>query len=164
MPHDPRGRTKALVVASFALVAIACSGASGQDLGLAEGGAGDGSAQGGGDGGDAGSDARVEGGPLTCNVAGGPFPTLNNGCTGNDACVVAIHQIDCCGSNIALGLNHAVLNTFQRNEADWEASCPKCDCALKPLLAEDGKSGQQADVRVMCDFTTGTGKCKTYFP
>ena len=161
MPPGAESRTRALVVVTIAVVTIACGGASNPDLGLGnDGGAADGAS----DGGDGGSDARADGGPFACNLDGGPFPTLSDGCTGNDACVVGIHQIDCCGSKIALGLNHALLNTFQKDEAEWEASCPLCGCPPKPLLAQDGKSGQPADVRVLCDMSSGSGKCKTFFP
>lgn len=148
-----------LLSALFATVTIlACSGATSTDLlgdagGTADGAAGDGSAT------DASSvDAGRDGFPGACTPDGG-FPSFQKGCGTADNCIIKLHQIDCCGSIIAIGLNHSEFTPFDQTEQAWEAACPRCKCPAQPTVAEDGKSGLNADIKVKCD----NGVCRTVF-
>jgi hypothetical protein len=139
---------------------LACSGATATDLlgdaaadGTTDGTTADGSSS------DASAgDVGPDGFPGACTPDGG-FPNFQKGCGGNANCIVKLHQIDCCGSMIAIGLNHAEFAAFDTAEQAWEAACPKCKCPPKPTVAEDGNSGPNANVKVSCD----NGTCKTTF-
>jgi hypothetical protein len=92
---------------------------------------------------------------------GTPFPTtFDRGCTLPDNCVIGFHQVDCCGSLVAVGINHSQRDVFDAAEMTWDQTCPACGCAAQPTLAEDGKSCAMAMVTVSCD----TGMCTTHCP
>ena len=136
---------------------VACSGATSTDLlsadASADGTTGDGSASDG-----SSSDVSLDGFPGACQPDAG-FPSFQKGCGTDLNCSIRFHQIDCCGSMVALGLNHGEVTAFDKTELAWETSCPKCKCAAKATVAEDGKSGANADVKVSCD----NGVCRTTF-
>ncbi|HEX7604142.1 MAG TPA: hypothetical protein VF316_21135 [Polyangiaceae bacterium] len=105
------------------------------------------------------ADASTEGGfPAACTVDGG-FPGFVKGCSVTAGCVSKLHQIDCCGSMIAIGINHSEATLCDQSELAWENACPKCQCAAKPTMAEDGSTGLNANVKVNCESLT----CKTSF-
>lgn len=114
--------------------------------------------------GDAGADGAVgdaasDGGfPGACTEAGS-FPGFVKGCTNTPSCVSKLHQIDCCGTMAAIGINHSDSAAFDAAEAAWEASCPRCKCPPGPTVAEDGKTGLNIDVKINCESQT----CKTSF-
>jgi hypothetical protein len=90
-----------------------------------------------------------------------PFPTtFDRTCTLPDNCVIGFHQVDCCGSLVAVGINHAQRDAFDAAEMTWDNTCPACGCAAQPTMAEDGKSCAMAMVTVSCD----TGMCTTHCP
>jgi hypothetical protein len=92
---------------------------------------------------------------------GTPFPTtFDKGCTATDNCVSAFHQVDCCGSLVAVGINHAQRDAFDTAEQAWEQTCAACGCAAQPTVADDGKSCAMSAVTVSCD----TGTCTTHCP
>jgi len=96
----------------------------------------------------------------------GTFPTFDKACTDTPNCVIGLHQIDCCGTLVAIGLNHAFLDAFNKAEAEWRQACPSaCGCAPGPTRAEDGKVGPSQNVRVQCDsIGNGMRACTTSFP
>jgi hypothetical protein len=90
---------------------------------------------------------------------GNPFPTFPKGCTGADNCSFGLHQVDCCGSFVAIGFNHAYYDGFNQAEQSWEQTCPACGCAAQPTLAEDGRSCLSTAVVVSCDNLMCTTHC-----
>lgn len=137
---------------------LACSGATTTDLltvpdASTDATTGDGSAT------DASTtDVGPDGFPNACAPDAG-FPSFQKGCGTTANCIIKFHQVDCCGSMIAIGLNHSEFDAFDKTELSWETSCPKCKCVAKATVAEDGKSGLNADVKVSCD----NGTCRTTF-
>jgi len=90
-----------------------------------------------------------------------PFPTsFVKGCTSTDNCVIGFHQVDCCGSLVAEGINHSERDTFNTAETAWDATCPQCGCMAQATVADDGKSCAMNAVTVSCD----TGTCTTHCP
>ena len=135
---------------------IACSGSNTTDLNSLPDAATDGTT---GDGAvtDASSaDVGRDGFPGACTPDGG-FPNFQKGCGTIANCIIKLHQIDCCGSAIAIGINHGEFAAFDAAEAEWRNSCPKCGCPAMATLAENGKTGLNADVKVACD----NGVCRT---
>jgi len=119
-------------------------GASGRD-----GSNGDDGGSGGGDGGASdGGGLGIEAG--NCGTDAGLFSNVITGCTLAAGCVVVLHQVDCCGTTVAIGINHASRMAFDQDEAQWRASCPACGCAAQPTIAENGRP---------CDLMTCTVSC-----
>lgn len=103
-----------------------------------------------------GGDAAV-----MCTGAPPSFPTFERRCAAPSDCFAAIHQINCCGSTRAIGVNAAEKARFQAAEQTCRSQYPGCDCAAAPTVAEDGKSSTTADgsdVAVDCR----AGACQTY--
>jgi hypothetical protein len=106
----------------------------------------------------------IDGRPGACDA--GTFPTFDKGCTDTPNCVIGLHQIDCCGTLVAIGFNHAFRDAFDQAEAAWRQACPAlCGCVAGPTRAEDGKVGSSQNVRVQCDsIGNGMRACTTSFP
>lgn len=85
---------------------------------------------------------------LECETCGDRFPDFDNSCTTDADCAIGMHQIDCCGSAAARGINHLELGRFMTVEDACSADEPICDCIPEPTIADDGTSG--ADFRVSC--------------
>jgi hypothetical protein len=87
------------------------------------------------------------------------FPKFDKGCTADINCAYGLHQVDCCGSKIAIGFNHAYKDAFDKAELAWETACPAaCDCLAKPTLAEDGKTGAMFGVQCKSGVCTSVAK------
>jgi len=110
------------------------------------------------------NDGGRETGPLGCDA--GAFPTFESGCADTINCSFGLHQINCCGTLVAIGFNHAFRDAFDKAEAAWRQACPAaCGCIAGPTRADDGKSGAAQDVAVSCvSRGPGSGRCVTYFP
>lgn len=93
--------------------------------------------------------------PLSCSDPS-TFPKFIRGCGTTDNCSFGLHQIDCCGSKVAIGFNHAERTRFDELEKVWESSCPACECLGRPTLAEDGKTGTSFGVACV------DGQCRTF--
>ena len=148
-------------------VAVGCGGTkftSIADDGGGDGSTGDGStADGGvtGDGGGTEGGLGLDGGVGSCSGNATMFSNVIKACTVANACIVVFHQIDCCGSQVAVGINHASKDAFDTDEATWLATCPACGCASRPTIAEDGKTAaQMSDFKVACV----NNQCRSYVP
>jgi hypothetical protein len=86
-----------------------------------------------------------------------PFMTFDRGCTNNDSCSFGMHQLSCCGSQQAIGFNHAQTNAFAAAEIAWEATCPGCACPAALPIDDEGKTCN-AMPTVSCD----NGMCFTH--
>ena len=95
----------------------------------------------------------------------GSFPTFTDACTNDLSCIYKLHQINCCGSKEAIGLNHDEFTPFDTAEAAWEASCPSCSCPPAATVAQDGTMGNPTNLKVTCQKTGGAmiGVCRTTF-
>jgi len=136
----------ALLTLSLLLALPACREHGGTDPG------GDSGTDPGGDsgtdpGGDSGTDAAV------CDL-----PSFDRGCSADADCIVAVHQINCCGTEIATGLNHSERAAFDSFEAACVVTYPGCGCASLETMADDGTTGW-GDASVSCVV----GTCTTSF-
>ncbi len=131
--------------------------------GLAACGGGDGSGSNGGSG---GSTATGGAGGTTVEVAcangGSPsFPTFDRACMADGDCVIALHQINCCGTLDALGIASAEKAAFDEAEATCESQYPACGCAQGPTTTDEGSTATDlAAISVQCIG----GQCTTYVP
>lgn len=108
----------------------------------------------------------VEGGPpvpVDCSGAGpNDFPAFDKSCTADSECVAKLHQINCCGTLVAIGINASGSAAFDAAEATCQGQYPACGCAQMPTTAEDGKTlaDYGSDFPVVCK----AGQCTTYSP
>jgi hypothetical protein len=96
---------------------------------------------------------------VACESHGTTFPVLDKACTFASDCFIAYHMGDCCGSEIAIGLNVSTMSAFAAAEQACEAAFPPCGCRGLPTRAEDGRS-TDGTIIVGCD----QGLCRTSVP
>jgi len=73
--------------------------------------------------------------------SGSIFPEFDDTCSADADCMVALHQINCCGTQIAIGINVAEGADFKAAEAICQGQYPGCGCAQFPTEADDGNTG-----------------------
>ncbi len=86
------------------------------------------------------------------------FPTFSKTCGGDSDCFAAYHQVNCCGTLIALGLATSDKAAFEAAEKTCGEQYPGCGCASQMTMAEDGYSAGANPIAVKC----AGGKCATY--
>jgi hypothetical protein len=103
-------------------------------------------------------DAGTDVAQLSCGST--PLIDLPRACTVAADCVVADHQIDCCGTHIITGIRADADPLFQPAEARCRDSYGDCKCATRITLADDGSSqADDATAAVSCQ----AGRCVTRF-
>jgi hypothetical protein len=137
------------LITAVVLGTVACGGNVVATTGSGGGAGNGGSSSTGGSGGVAGVD---------CNA--GVFPAFSKTCTVDGDCVTEIHQTDCCGSTVAIGVSQSASVTFDAAEKACEAMYPGCGCAGTGPVAEDGKLGSESQIQVACQM----GACMTFVP
>jgi hypothetical protein len=88
------------------------------------------------------------------------FPTFAKACSSDADCFIALHQINCCGTLVALGYSTSARAAFAAAESTCEGMYPGCGCAQGPTKAEDGRTDLQGTISVRCS----AGTCNTYVP
>ena len=68
------------------------------------------------------------------------FPEFDRICGEMADCVLVFHQLDCCGSLAALGIDADAAELFAEAEAECVTQYPQCDCAPQPTVADDGSN------------------------
>jgi hypothetical protein len=86
---------------------------------------------------------------IACGVTDTQFPTFDKTCTTAADCAIGVHQTDCCGSTIAIGLARVDQVRFAADEQVCAADFPKCACPER-ATAEDGQSTLGKAVVVAC--------------
>ena len=108
---------------------------------------------------DADGAADGDGAPAPTCSDPASFPTFGKGCTIDANCSFGLHQLDCCGSLGAIGINHAFKGDFTATEDAYRKTCSVCDCLPMDTRTESGVSTNDATkIAVRCDV----GLCKTY--
>jgi hypothetical protein len=140
------------------LAAPACSGTVGSGSSGAGGGASSGSS---GAGGGASSGSSSGGATVQCTATPPVFPAFDKSCATPADCVIKLHMINCCGTQIAIGINASQSAAFDQAEALCDAMYPGCGCAQGPTKADDGKEATDISmIKVDCK----AGACSTYIP
>lgn len=83
-------------------------------------------------------------------------------CSTDADCVTVLHQLNCCGTHVALGISKSAAAAYQTLEATCSADFPQCGCATEATKAEDGKTA--ADFSASIPVACNAGKCETYIP
>lgn len=89
--------------------------------------------------------------------------SLERGCGDDTNCVVGVHQTDCCGNTVAIGMNHSERDRFDALEPICRASYPGCGCPNGPTTTDTGETAfDPATIQAAC-VIVGTGRmCRTY--
>ena len=95
---------------------------------------------------------------VTCGPTSDPFPLLERSCTDQADCDVGLHQIDCCGTLQAIGINISSRTAFDHVEQACRAEFPACGCAPQGIQTDDGLGFDLTQVDVACDI----GICRTF--
>ena len=77
---------------------------------------------------------------VSCGAGTAEFPNFDKSCQNASDCVIVEHQINCCGTKAAWGINAKVLTSFNAAEALCQQQYPKCKCATMPTKADDGNT------------------------
>ncbi len=109
-----------------------------------------------GTGGGTGGSVGTGGSDVACNS--GQFPTFSSACTTATDCGIGIHQTDCCGSTIAIGINANEAAAFASAEKICDAQYPGCGCIGMGPVAQDGQLGTEQTIGVACQ----AGQCTTF--
>ena len=95
---------------------------------------------------------------VACGTSPGAFPTFDDTCAADGDCVVAFHQINCCGTQAAWGIRASEKPAFDAAEAICVDQYPKCGCATFPTTADDGSTSTDPNAFVA---TCEAGVCTT---
>lgn len=154
-------------------LAAACGGSSDSDGtgGASTGGSGGASGGSGGASGGAGGAGAVGGSTtdggeyLKCFDDKGKFNAYSQKtCTGN-TCAILVHQTDCCGNTLLIGVDTTHLAELQACESSWRATLPDCQCPAGPPEIEQPAGTTVNDAsgaEVTCgNWTSTSGICIT---
>jgi hypothetical protein len=150
-------------------MAAACGGTSESDGtgGASTGGVG-GAGGAGGTGGAGGSGGTTtDGGEyLKCFDANGKFTAYQlKMCGGSQSCAIMVHQTDCCGNTLLMGVDAARLAELQACETAWRATLPDCQCAAGPPQIEQPAGttvNDASEAELGCiNWTSSGGICMT---
>jgi hypothetical protein len=89
------------------------------------------------------------------------FPEFDKTCGGEEDCALVFHTVDCCGTQVAWGINVDEVSAFDAAEAICDSQYPDCDCMAQETEADDGNSSfNHDDFAVACQ----SGSCMSYIP
>jgi hypothetical protein len=77
-------------------------------------------------------------------------------CAVKTDCAWGLHQINCCGSEHAMGFSKSASGTFAPDEKACVATYPGCGCAAMSPVDDSGKTGLEFDVDCV------SGVCTTF--
>lgn len=101
--------------------------------------------------------------PGECGAACAVISTLARTCTSDASCFVALHQINCCGTEVATGLSTSERTRFEMLEPVCRASYPACGCPTMQTTTDTGELvTDPSQVRVGCIARGPAGICMTY--
>lgn len=100
----------------------------------------------------------VKGGPTDCST----LTAFDKDCAVDADCVTKLHQINCCGTREAVGINESGSAAFDALEATCAAQFPGCGCAQQATTAEDGHN--MPDFSEAIPVACVAGQCKTFIP
>ncbi|MDQ3031808.1 MAG: hypothetical protein M3Y87_05275 [Myxococcota bacterium] len=89
--------------------------------------------------------------------------TIDRSCTADDDCLVRLHQSDCCGSSIMIGIHTSAESTYLAAEPACQASYPTCGCpAMLPTTDSGETVADTSTVRAGCIARATGDVCMTY--
>ncbi len=86
------------------------------------------------------------------------FPTFDRRCAAATECAAVLHQTDCCGTFVAMGLRASERGGFDAAEMRCQSMLPGCGCASRETTDDDGNPVQGSGV-AMIDARCRDGRC-----
>ena len=87
-----------------------------------------------------------------CTSDDSGFPDYRSGCREAADCTQAFHQLDCCGTNAAIGVLASTHDEFLDAEDVCRGEYDRCRCAARPTQTDDGVLvSELSDFEVECD-------------
>ena len=80
---------------------------------------------------DTGAPPTDTGVPADAAAACSFIDSVDRSCTSDTDCVVRLHQTDCCGNAVMVGVNQSVAAQFAVDESACMASYPGCGCPAR---------------------------------
>lgn len=104
--------------------------------------------------------------PLSTSDAGdvcGYVDTIDRSCTADGDCLVRLHQTDCCGSSVMIGIASSAGGVYLANEPACMASYPACECPAMPPTTDSGETVTDTSaVLAACVSRGPRNVCLTY--
>lgn len=89
--------------------------------------------------------------------------SVDRSCTSDTDCVVRLHQTDCCGNSVMVGVNQAAAAQFAVDESACMASYPGCGCPAMLPVTDSGETVTDTSMVQAGCITRGPGSvCLTY--
>jgi len=82
---------------------------------------------------------------VQCGGTEASFPTFDKQCGSDADCTLVFHTINCCGTEVALGINSNQEPAFTAAEEICDSQYPGCGCAQGQTVAEDGQAAYGTD-------------------
>lgn len=96
---------------------------------------------------------------IACDASPPVFPEFDESCKQDQDCVVVFHQVNCCGTEVALGIAMSAQDGFRQAEEVCRSQYPGCGCPAFATEAEDGNTAwDPAQFAVKCK----AGECFSY--
>jgi len=89
--------------------------------------------------------------------------TLDRTCASDADCAVGLHQTNCCGSSVMIGLRSTQQSTYASSESACMASYPACGCPATLPTTDSGETVTDTGaVLAACVSVGPTMVCRTY--
>ncbi len=89
--------------------------------------------------------------------------TIDRTCATDADCLVRLHQTDCCGSSVMIGIATSALAAYNASEPACMASYPACGCpAMLPLTDSGETVTDTSAVLAACVSRGPRNVCLTY--
>jgi hypothetical protein len=97
---------------------------------------------------------------VQCSAKPAVFPTFDRTCSSKADCTFAVHQVDCCGSAIAIGIATRVKADFDAAERTCRSQYKLCACAAQETTEDAKQVSPGREVAVDCV----AGSCRSAAP
>jgi hypothetical protein len=89
--------------------------------------------------------------------------SVDRSCTSDTDCVVRLHQTDCCGNSVMVGVNQSAAAQFAVDESACMASYPGCGCPAMLPTTDSGETVTDTSMVQAGCISRGPGSvCLTY--
>ncbi len=110
--------------------------------------------------------SSTEDAPISTSDAGDVcsyVDTIDRSCTVDGDCLVRLHQTDCCGNSVMIGIASSAGGDYQASEPACMASYPACGCpAMPPRTDSDETVTDTSAVLAACVSRGPRNVCLTY--
>jgi len=91
--------------------------------------------------------------------------TIDRSCTMDSDCLVRLHQTDCCGNSVMIGIASSASGVYLASEPACMASYPACECPAMPPRTDSDETVTVTDTSAVLAACVSRGPrnvCLTY--